>query len=59
MEHEQSPWCWCRPSIENHMTLMVVVHREVDPETVTTRKFAGGVEYESNGDAAQWRHLIP
>lgn len=58
-EHEQSDWCWCRPKIENVGILMIVHHRDIDPATITTRKFAGGVEYASDGDAAHWRHLIP
>jgi hypothetical protein len=58
-EHELSPWCWCRPKLENHGSLMVVNHYNVEPDTLASRKLAGGPEYESAGDAAEWRHLIP
>jgi hypothetical protein len=58
-EHEMSQWCWCSPKLENHGSLMVFIHHDVSPEVLASRKLAGGPDFESAGDAAEWRHLIP
>lgn len=57
--HDNSAWCWCRPTLENMGPMMMVIHRDLDESWLSSRKFHGGREYESGGDAAQWRHLIP
>lgn len=58
-DHDLSPWCWCRPALQNHGAMMLVLHRDLDESHLSSRKLHLDKASESDGWAAKWRHLIP
>lgn len=46
--HEPGPWCWCSPTIRDEGFAILVRHRNLEPDILASRKFAGGEEFEGN-----------